>query len=300
MRLGKRRRRRTWKVIGHWSDPPPPEPAPPAPKTWTEGDKKGAAAAVVVLLVYGPRLLAFFASPVLVPVIAGINTDYLAEGFALGMAMIGIGAMLLGFVRRHNRAALRSDAATITLMGPRLPRAIMSSGLLTAAPCVLLWLFVGRYSWVIWFAFSMLAFLGIAGFASLIRQQGVIAVDAFGIRFRDLWASALPWSNIADIRIESEPTVDWLVIDLKAPLPPSAGPGSLFAVRTRINEARTAIYIDWHAYQADPEDLLAFLRRRLDDHRAWAAARAAAPHAVDGPDGSARALRDMDPALADE
>lgn len=298
--MGKRRRRRKWKVISHWSDAPPPEPTePPAKKTSTDNDKSGVAAAALSVLLYAPRLLAFFASPVLVPLIAGINTDYLAGGFTLGMVMIGIGAMLLGFVRQRNRAKLRSDAATITLMGPRLPRAIIASGLLTAAPCVLLWLFVGRFSWVVWFASGMLAFLGIVGFASLVRQQGVMAIDAFGIRFRDLWSAALPWSNIREIRIESESTVDWLVIDLKSALPMPARARSLFAVRTRINDERTSIFVDWHAYQAEPDDLLAFLKRRLEDYRRWAAARAPAPHAVTAPDQSARALREMDPTLAE-
>jgi hypothetical protein len=299
--LGKRRRRKTWKVIGHWSDPPPPEaPAPPDRKAKTEADGRDLTAVGMLALLTVPRFLGFLATPVLAPLIAGINPDYLAGGFALGIAMTGIGALLLGFVRRHNRAALRSDAAAITLMGHRLPRAVMASGLLTTAPCVLLWIDIGYYSYLIWTAFALLAMVGALAFLSVIRQQGVIAIDAFGVRFRDLWSNTLPWSNVKDIRIETEAAVDWLVFDLLRPLPTAFRPGSLFAVRTRLSEDRNSLFIHWQAYQADVDDLLAFLKRHLDDHRQWATARETAPDAVTGPDESARALRDMDPAMVDE
>ena len=294
--MGKRRRRKKWKVIGHWSDPPQPEAPPPTeaePFAWKDVSAEGWAHGGI----FGARLLAFFVSPVLTPLIVSLNPDYLAGGFTLGVVLTGIGGVLMSIVRRRNAAALLSDTPAVTLMGHRLPLAFTASGLLTLAPCMFIAIDAG---WVTWYVFGGFAALGVAAFVSVIRRQGVIAIDSFGIRFRDLWSNALPWNNVKDIRIEREPTIDWLVFDLMSPLPASTRPRSLFSVRTRMNAERTALFVHWEAYQAHADELAAYLQQRLANYRRWAAERDRIPHAVQVPDDSARALRDMDPALAEE
>ena len=285
--MGRRKRRKKVKIIGHWSDPPAADLAV-APAAPSEQSPEATGEEVALWLIYGSILVPLILAPVSQIVLWHVDLEHLAMGVTAGIALIGAGIVLWKLLRRRNAWLLRqADARPVILWGKRLPMVVIVTGLFTLTPSILLWAGITevdgveidlRYLVLMVFVFLML--FDCIALMALLTYGRRATVGATGIRLPDLWDGVLTWNKIASIRIEQRGVADWLLLDLR-------GSGGLVLSRrprwlksSNYDAEKGRLEFPSNVFLAPPEPLLAHLHRRIEEHAEATRMRSAVPAGV--------------------
>ena len=208
-----------------------------------------------------------------------LDSDVYSIASVAGIALLVLGFRLRTWLRLRNHRRLRSDAADpqpadLHLWGNSLPYVVMLAGSLALTVALFFFaqefnradlteLYVGpKTRGAVWTLYSLVVMLDIMLLWVLAGNRGRTEIDLAGVRFPDLWRDALPWSTIADARVETEKAGSALVFSLKTRRPVSLRPRRRIFGRARYGDNGFSLHIPGNVTLLPLQDFAAMVRQR--------------------------------------